>query len=133
MVSSESMKKFNLLILIVDLILLLYWGYLISLNTFSIEISVLLGIVSILIAIESGIIARKSKARMDTIGEAEIQQCIIDIESIRREYFYGIQEFLNTPIASSKNGFELALLSISSHKFPSEIAFLILFNSAKQT
>jgi hypothetical protein len=94
------MRKIALVILSVDFVLLVYWGYLISLDRFSIEISFLLGIVSILIARESGFIARKSKTRMNTIGEAEIQQCIIDIESIRREYFYGIQQFLNTPRAN---------------------------------
>lgn len=100
MVSTEIMNKINLFILSIDLVLLLYWGYLISQNNFSIEISILLGIVSVLIAIESGVIAKQSKKRMDTIGEAEVQQCIIDIESIRREYFYGIQQFLNTPMAN---------------------------------
>jgi hypothetical protein len=49
------------------------------------------------IANESNTIAVESRNRMETIGNAEIQQCIINIESIRKEYFYGIQEYLLTP------------------------------------
>jgi hypothetical protein len=78
--------------------------------------SIGVAVISIGISIESGIIAKKSKeiaeaskviaeeskSRMETIGEAEIQQCIIDIESIRREYFYGIQEFLITPLSNRR-------------------------------
>jgi len=52
------------------------------------------------IAEDSKIIAQQSKDRMDTIGDAEIQQSIINIEGIRKEYFYGIQEYLNTPLAN---------------------------------
>lgn len=50
------------------------------------------------IANESNTIATDSRKRMKTIGDAEIQQCIINIESLRKEYFYGIQEYLITPL-----------------------------------
>jgi len=55
---------------------------------------------SVTIAEESRNIAQESKDRMDTIGDAEIQQSIINIESVRMEYFYGLQEYLNTPLVN---------------------------------
>lgn len=50
------------------------------------------------IADESNTIATDSRNRMETIGNAEIQQCIIDMEKLRMDYFYGIQEYLITPL-----------------------------------
>ncbi len=79
-------------------------------------LSISLGIISLHIALKSGEIAEESltisekakeiseqsKERMDTIKDAEIQQCIISIQEIRKEYLYGIQEYLFTPIANKK-------------------------------
>lgn len=50
------------------------------------------------IANESNTIATDSRDRMVTIGNAEIQQCIIDMEKLRMDYFYGLQEYLITPL-----------------------------------
>jgi len=52
------------------------------------------------IANESNTIATESRNRMDTIGDAEIKQCVINMESLRKDYFYGLQEYLHTPIAN---------------------------------
>jgi len=58
-------------------------------------ISVGIAFISIKIAIDSG-------DRMTTIGAGEIKQSLINIQEIRKEYTYGLDEYLHTPKNNNK-------------------------------
>lgn len=58
-------------------------------------ISVGIAFISIKIAIDSG-------DRMTTIGDGEIKQSLINIQEIRKEYTYGLDEYLHTPKKNKK-------------------------------
>lgn len=47
--------------------------------------------ISVKIAIDSG-------DRMNTIGDGEIKQSLINIQEIRKEYLYGLDEYFETPV-----------------------------------